>query len=65
MIEEELKNNIKNRIKFLEDSIKELVKELKSKKTLTEKSILKTAECIKFDRQMIYQYRSILEEFFY
>jgi len=53
-----------NKIKRHEISIKELVKELASKRTLTEKTILKTAECISTEKSMIKNYKSILREFF-
>jgi archaellum component FlaC len=59
-----MEQEIKNKIKRLEESIKELVKELSSKKTLTEKSILKTYDCIVTERKMINNYKSFLREFF-
>lgn len=64
-MEQEIKNKIKGleeSIKGLEESIKELVKELSSKKTLTEKSILKTYDCIVTERKMINNYKSFLGE---
>ena len=53
-----------NKIKRHEISIKELVKELSSKRTLKEKDILQVAEIINTQRKMIKNYKSLLREFF-
>ena len=59
-----MKQELINKIKRHEISIKELVKELASKRTLKEKDILKVAEIINTERQMIKNYKSLLREFF-
>ena len=59
-----MEQELLNKIKRHEISIKELVKELSSKISLKEKDILQVAEIINTERQMIKNYKSLLQEFF-